>query len=517
MTGGRYSSTVVVICIVMMFVLGAGIRLLNLKQHYMVWEGDVARDYIMARNIKEYGEHPYVGPVNSIYKNLRNSPFYYYYLSAFLFVKDDIYTLAYVNVIQSVISMGALTALGGILFGWGTALLIAVLLNLNQEQIIWSTMMWQPYAALPFFSLSYLMLAIGYTKKYMLAVYLSVFLFAWALGLGFYGVPALPVFVMLVNIVVKRLGKQGIHIFGLATGAAVILAACYLPVISSLLRNRSNGFEFFVFEPVYVHSPMLLLGNIAKSVWKMSNLVFYQYAEPVNWPSQQVLVVGVIMLFVLYFIHTKKDRYIKYLVLYILSVVLVAAIVSGRLFTHYYISVAGAWVVALAAVLVWSIRKSGLLRLFGLGLIILAIPHTLASWRYVVFRMGQDPNYVDYQRAVNAMITEVTPLKQEKNGDAHYPFRIVVYNKEDGRTYSDGIFWVPLEKALHTRLVHTVNPGSYYVPIYTDDVVYVVCNRFEGEFDARKYCLGDFLEDSPSSKLTKTVYKGDHYLIFRME
>jgi hypothetical protein len=153
----------------------------HFETHFTFYGGEATRDFLIAKNIAEYGDIPLVGPDSGASKNLiKNSPAYFYLLAFFVYIFKSFTALCIISVIFFLLTLTILFVLAYRMLGLPQALITALVMSVNPFFLLRSEFIWQPDIMLPFFNVSLLFLFLGYNQKKHLYIQLSAVALACA-------------------------------------------------------------------------------------------------------------------------------------------------------------------------------------------------------------------------------------------------------------------------------------------------------------------------------------------------
>lgn len=497
---------------VALFSVGIFLRTFRFYENYAVNDGDVARDYLVARHIVVWNEYPAVGPRNSVFEGINNSPFYYYFLSLFLFVHDSIYTLGWANIILQAVSMVALVVFAHALFGTATALFVSMLLFLNRELLNQSTFMWQPFAASAFFSLSYVFLALGHSLKRAAPVWAATLLYVWALGVGYYGFPSLPGFVFVLLVVLQRAGASKVQRIFLTCGMVFLTFILYLPVLQQVLATREIA--GVIPSEAIVPSAIVYAQNLVRNVPILFDGFLRQQEGLSLWlrPAVLIFLIGLLMFRALS--QAKKNQWTTAVIgLYVLQVPLFASLLTGRIFHHFFVAAHGLVVVLVAEALVSLMRNKTTVALGATAafcVFLFAFP-SIDLLRWVMF---QNNSYEEHARATNAIVGALSDFPTTYGENWHQRFYVVVYQKTDGRTDKEAIFLATLEQRYATKLTKIVGSGNSFEQTGRGENVVLACMDYAAPDEAQAMCLGDYMKGSERVRSIKKIHEEGRYIIY---
>lgn len=496
----------IIFFIVLLF--GFIFRLAIFPNNYAVGSTDVAQDYLVANHIVAYKEYPLVGPANRIYPTVSTSPFYYYFLALPLLVHNSMFTLGYVNILGQIVTIIALYFLAYTLFSPGVALLAGLLLVGNQQLIDNSFYMSQPWAAEPFFYSSYLLLAIGYTRKNYAAIVGSSVLFMVAIGLGLFGFPLLPVYLLFVYFALREAMATRTRMEFVFGGMIFLGLVFWAPVMSYL--QKTHNFWFFITDKAYVSGILGYIMQFAANI----GFIFDGWMST-DWVPQLVrimlLTVPVSLLaYQWYYDRTNQRRF-----MIILCAFLFQAVLFGSLFqkTDVFSFIAGGGMVILlysyGALSVWPKTKVGLTG--SVISILLLVIVTVPTPSYVQARLTSVNGQFMIMNAVSAMSAGVSEAESQYGADWPAHIAIVEYGSYASPNYNPlkNIFWLYIEQSTHTKLTRISGDLETVQPVTAqNDFVFVVCDGSGNIQRAVTECIPKFSAQYPRHTIERLLYDG---------
>lgn len=166
--------------IVLVILLAVGL-FLRLQKLPAVWDGDNARDFVVATHIVKYHEFPQVGYFASGI-NFYYPPYWYYFLASLIFLNSDLFFVISLIVIAHTLSIITVYQIGRILFkNSKTGLLSAFFFTIAATEIFLSRTLMGNAVIIPASLFSILLFIIYLTKaeeKYLYGSYVLVFICA---------------------------------------------------------------------------------------------------------------------------------------------------------------------------------------------------------------------------------------------------------------------------------------------------------------------------------------------------
>lgn len=161
---------------------------------YPHWQEDGNRDYLVAHHMVALGELPDSGPRNGLDERLQNPPLYFYMLAAPLLVQDDVFTLAYFNILLQTAAVFFVYLIGNALAGRWAGLLAGVIFSINPIALHKSQFIWQPWAMEPVLLLALLAGVYSLKHQSLLLGAASLLLWTAASMIHYSALGLLPIF-----------------------------------------------------------------------------------------------------------------------------------------------------------------------------------------------------------------------------------------------------------------------------------------------------------------------------------
>lgn len=499
--------------VLVVLIIGFTFRLWRLTSRYDVTQGDVARDYLVARHIIVFHEYVGLGPPNSVFDDLRNSPFYYYFLATPLLIKDSIYTLGVFGVLLQIITIVSAWWFTRTIFGRAAAFICFFLYVASAQFITHTEFMWQPFAAHTLFNTSYALLALGYVKKQYSVVFLSAILYVFGLGIGFYGIPAIPVFVALLICVLLSVRAKTSQFVAIFLSMASIGAIFYVPVLVAY-GSSVNG-SWFIANSGFAQTLPQHVANISRVAFVLFG-TFLNYWESPEWIKYIVPWILIFLTAVAFVVAPRqKKRYMMWIIFFILQPVLATLLIKGNIYDHYFTVVIGPLIAIVSYSFVALFRVNFGVRIVSIVAMLFVVILTLPDKKYAayVFKGNSDISKI-HQESVQWVFDELNNLQNRRGYSWRENTNIIVYTQRNGLTASDSIYWAPLEHMSGSRLVRITNYYyNNYIPIGNDPLVVLVCMDYTSETDRNRSCEQDFIRKNPEYHPEESVYSRDWYYI----
>lgn len=489
------------------------------------WQSDYNRDYSIADHIIRYDEKPSVGP-ESFLGPETNSPFYYYFLSWVLLIKNDIVFLGYFNVALQISVILLIYSLARVLFGRGTGLVAAILWSLSGSVIAQSGYVWQPHIMQPFAILSYLLLALGYAEKKYSLILSSIAMFAVALVMHNSMLAIAPAFLMAILLVLWLEKKTLKHYLGIILTAAVSLMILYIPLISYYWSNPAKN-------PLYL---WLILGQIMENkyvivvFWERLE-IFFNFLFPSNNPYIDLSVVTAMIAVSVWYFKSKTAKTNRIKLLTITAAVMsfmtiiwfitwtpaVAIPFPYRHFTPIF-----CLFIMIASEFIATAMRSGFPgKVIGVVILILLVsgasPDLKVSAQAAIKNIGYNAQglvglkYIE-DDPVRAMAEAISKIEKEEGRPNLNFFQIRFYRDNVEDQYFSETLWTPLERITGEKLIKT-DGHSYrgYSPLGTDEYIFLGCRYINLEKDDE--CIKIFNEEG-NYKIVDLAYSSVRYDIY---
>lgn len=218
------------------FLLGLGLRF-NKYFSLSILEADEGRDLLVARHIAQYGFNTFVGHDAAGLGGLKYGPYYYYLLSFFNRLRDDIgFTYLLITFWHS-LGIIELFVIGKNFLNERVGLMASALYAVSYLMLLTNNV-WGAYLSFQVFLLSLFVFSFYYKTRSKLYLYLHLVFFALAFATEYSTIVVLPIFVVwtyLLNSNKARKEIQKVKLF-LKTSLlyASFLAVTFVPQIIAL-------------------------------------------------------------------------------------------------------------------------------------------------------------------------------------------------------------------------------------------------------------------------------------------
>lgn len=467
------------------------------------------RDYLIARHIIRYGEFPLVGPINGIYEALRNSPFYYYVLSGFLFFSDNIMTLQYTNVLLQSIALLLLFGIGSTLFNPLTGVVAAVLYGISFEHWENASSIWQPHLMLPVFLFGVFLCARAWKQQKPQLWYLAAIVLACATALHLSVISFLPLFLILVTLVTPSPGRVGVPL-RLGVFLFAVLLVLFAPMMFVAQANGSLNVPALL--KILQNSPTAYIVSFFRSIRIiLSRLVLNDVMIP-----QYISWIPVILSFFI----IKTSIFVQPPNLKRTSALLFLAALQPPLWIalfriqpkHFWLEPSYPLFVLLlvqTSLFLWEKRHSwsGIIAAILLfSSFLLTSMHVLSDIPARIRTRNKTKILVSV--VTTAIADEIRLIRDKNNYSNNRFFNLVYYQDNKPIERYAAVWWTTLEKQLDEPFVRVVNYGEGYESINTENYIFLICFRYEPN-KAQSNCRSFFSVNHPQKIIIKTLLESD--------
>jgi len=498
---------------------------------YYYIQPDYARDYLIANHIIKYHEFPLdihsspgtVGP-----------PTYFYLLSFFLFLKNNIVFLGFINIFLQIAVLISIYLLARAIFNKETGLISLILYGLNPQIVDQSYFVWQPWVMQPFLLLSYLFLFLAYKKRNYKLLISSIGLFVFSLAIHSSPFALLPAFIVLAFYVLRSQKKQIklVKYLGMIIAFIGTYAVMYFPLYLAIKTTSTHS------HPASINQFLTNLGHfslseIVRGIWPaVETLLGYLFVTP-SYLSMSIISFCFLILGISYLLYKKdytKRIYFNLIICTIIYFCFIASIVpkmtNQELPPHYFTPIFSLIIIAVAELMRWIFSKNFFITsLLPLAIIIffqLFYP-TLKSQFSLSFRnfANQPTSFItipSYNNpAIEAIKNEIWSIQRKEHQPKLNFFQIRTYG-DFWDNYATPLLFVPLEQDLNTKLV-SLNANSsaiHHLDMITSDTyIFVACTfPITGFSDEQiDHCLKKFYKNN-NHLIVKNIYSQKPYAIF---
>lgn len=506
------------VVIIVLILLSFFIHMDRFGYPYFIQDGN--RDYLVASHIIHYQEFPLSGPPAQ--GQLRNTPFYYYFLAGLLLINDSVVFLELVNVILQMICLVIIFLLASKMFSYSTGLIALLIFGFSQFAVYQSTMVWLPYVMQPFINFSFLLLLYAYLEKNYSYLIFSIVMFVLAGSLHNSAFGLVPTFIFLAILILK---KQKANFLNYFLALFIFITSIFVFYAPMFFIDGNGPRNLFLSGPSRLFIPPLsseLLHNLSDRTTSLIKNIFVR-------AETAYMMLTFTLLTAIYYFRRKsfKNNYALIILLGIIQFMFVIA--SLRIDwtpfpERYFIPILG-----LAVIFISEICNeifSGHISLKFLKIIAVMflfyssayvydfknIKSMLAANIYSINKPAQDwrnHNNIVYGNTFKVIADEIRTIQNEtKQYDTNF-FQFQSYL--GGRRYEplEAPFWIFLEKSLGQKLTKVSDSDVRgYVPITKDDYIFLICLPEE-----RDDCKDKFEKSNGYHRVFKTAIVEFPYVV----
>lgn len=502
--------------------LGVAIRLLQLDIPFQ--PEDVHLDYLAGHHVVKYGEVPFSGSGNPI---LIDSPLYYYIVSFFVFLKDDLLFLAIANIVViQVATFIFLYLLAVTLFNRRVGFLTVLLAVTSYEYLAEGAYFFQTHVMQVFANGALFFLALAYTRKRLRYAYISIIFFVTAMTIHHSVLALVPVYTVLIFVALPRSINKS-KTFGLmvAVGAGVLFIF-HLPVMLLFIQSPST-----ITRIIYTVSTGHI-GSISEFIGKFFyNSAQLVYSFSLRWVDHSMMVnivCGVLLAwsFIRYIQAHQKQRqrtwYVLALLLMMMQLIVVASLLRAGVWHFTFSSVFGLFLIILSVCIVQWFSGSWWHKTIGSVLVLITL-YTVSNG-FIFLRSGDYPRlhrWLLTLESKEAIKQVAISLKNEESRLDFSFFRIQrihnkpisgfyvdVYSQQHIQMIEDLLYWPMLEDELGSRFVRMERDGSFPTLLNDDEYIFVICDSTRAPFRNVDDCLHRYVTDYPNYRFVRHVYAG---------
>jgi hypothetical protein len=454
-----------------------------------------SRDYLIARHIYDYQDFPLLGPTDMGDNYLRNNPFYFYFLSSFLFIKDSLFFLENINIFLQLINIIIIYFLAKRIFGTGTGLLAATIFSIADCFINQSNHLWQPYIMQPFINLSYLLIVIGYQKKKIYLLILSLIIYLLAASIHRSTLTQLPLFLITILAILKSWKVNKIvYLYPIITFVFLSILL-YFPVLYTNgynLNHQPTGLNFTFYNfTFYLFGNFFLFTNTIFPGGKLfNNQLFYLF-----------LISSLSILFLSAFrTNVKIFTILAISILTQFGAVSISSLGGYPDSVRYFTPIFGLFIIFLSAIIIKVGRDNIFHKVLCFILIFITIYLTSPNFLNKInaaLAISKKPDVT----SIKAVANEISEINQAQNYSDYRFFRIVTYKYLGNYSVLEAIFYPELEKIFNQSFITVKDTGENpnfisngFTQTNEDSYYFIVCYEFPKE-EITKSCLGNFLSN----------------------
>ncbi len=481
---------------------------------------DVHLDYLAAHHIALYGEIPWSGSGNPI---LIDSPLYYYIVSVFVRMYDNLLFLGVVNIVAiQAVTFGIVYLLAKLLFDRWVGILAIFLAAISFEYTVEGAYFFQTHVMQVFANGAFLALLVAYKKRSTWFAAASVVFLATSLTIHHSVLALLPLYAVVLFLSIPKT-KNRWKTFGMLAGVGVgTLFLFHVPIF--LLLGENSPVVDRVIDAVsggHVASLVEFLGKFSR------NIAQFIYAFSLRWTDNSTLVNRVAAVFLgvsfLRFMMSagKGIRRVMWgIVGAILSLVIASSLLRTGVWNFTFTSVSGLFLIAISVLITYWFDGPLWRKGIGVGILILTL-YAFSNGFFLLRREEYPPLYrAQITRASTQEIaTTVRHIQTaESRPDVSFfrirrvhkrpegGFDVDVYSAADIQVIEDLLYWPELENLFATRFVRMERDGTFPTILNRDDYVFVICDSTRNRFTGSEDCLRRYLGDYPMYDFVAHIY-----------
>ncbi|HEY4694791.1 MAG TPA: hypothetical protein VIH52_02395 [Candidatus Nanoarchaeia archaeon] len=487
--------------------------------------GEGSRDYLVANHILVYQEFPLIGPWNAASDgSLQNSPVYFYLLSLFLVIKDSVILLGIVNILLQLLSITLIFLIALYAFGFGTALLAALIFSFGPEALRQSNYVWQPYVMQPLALLSLLLLLIFYTKKNYTYLVAGILTLTFANALHNSAFSLVPLYLIIAFFALKQQGK-GTKYYLFTLGAFVSsLLVFYLPVIYSGLSQAGNG-GLETTQDFLIGSTTEFIPHLT-NVW--TNLIHFFSLDVNNYtPGLNKYVTAVILICLAFYFCVLKNlklekKYTLVTVLFLAQTILLSTVLRSTQVIFYLTPIYGLFAILIGELVYRIFSQKKYLWIPGIVLIFLLLRAVTLNFQTLspifnpktpLLDISQRDNSQAIKASVNKVKTSVNKIQKDRGYQKLDFFQIQSY-RTGSYPVSSAVLWAPLEKELGSKFVKVSNNTDSLEQTNSNDYAFLACFGVENQIYGSQDCLNRFSLQNPGYSVSEKIYSNPQLSIY---
>ncbi len=483
---------------------------------------DTHLDYLAGHQLVRYGEIPLSGSGNPV---LIDSPLYYYIVSVFVALYDNLLFLSIANfVIIQPLFFIILYGLAATLFNRWAGVIAVTLAVTSFEYVAMGGYFFQTNVMQVFANASFLFLALAARKKQRKFQYVSVAMMAIAMAIHHSTLSLLPLFTVILALTIPHESRVN-GLIRLGIFWALLLIVFHIPILL-----------LFAIEPSV---PVRILGtissghvvSIAEFIQKFFlNLMQFFYAFSLRWSEgivQWNSLFGVVLAGSLYRYMryaSQKDRYsVGFIALFILQLVIFASFLRVGVWNFTFTSLAGLYIIGVSAAIHHWWTGLWYHKAIGVGALFVCL--YVFSNAFVFLKPPSEPRLNRWKitkqstKAIGDAVQEIALLEKYQDFSFfqiqrvhHRPeggFFVDVYSQSGIQIIDDLLYWPALQTSLGGRFVRMERDGSFPTILNGDTYVFVICDSTRAPFVGSEDCLKRYIADRPGYRFIRHIYAKD--------
>lgn len=514
------SKNLEIVLLILIFTFSFYIRINHTVYPY--FDQDLSRDYLVASHIVNYGEAPLNGPSGQI----KNSPFYYYFLAGLLAVNDSIVFLGWANIIFQLAVFLTVYLLAKNMFGRTTSIISLLLFSGSQFAIIQSEKIWQPNLMSLFVNLSFLLLLCSYTRKSYRYLIASIVTFVLAGALHNSAFVMAPIFIFVAALILKnQKAKSTDYIVSI-----LVFVLSFLIFYAPLLYYLSSfSFQSSLISEVLSRTASILSPEFISNLVDRTKLLF----ATVFVRGENLYLLVMLSLATIYYYRLKqvKKIHISLLIFAVFQFIFVASFLkldsSFPFPDRYFTPILSLFIILVSEIcnrvfsrhVFFSALKFGIVAaLFYQTAYAYDFKNTLSLPVNYMLNITDKSIYYPRRRAMEENIIawiekEIIQIQKENhlNSIDFFQFRAYLFGKE--YPYLEAPFYVFLEKDFKIKFTKISDSDSRgFIPLTKDDYIFFIC-RLTPEQLQYENCADIFIRLHSNYKIIKIMSDEPPYVV----
>lgn len=490
------------------------VRLVNLD--YPLHNGELSRDYLVARHIAFYNEFPLTGPSNQVFTFLRSSPLYYLFLAGFVNLYDDILFLGIINILLQSITIGIVYSIAALSFDRKTGIISAVLFGVSYTNFDQSQAAWQPFLMQPFANTSFLMLLLWYKKKNYLFLILSILTLLIAEAFHHSVLSLMPVFFACIAFILWSKEHRFLRVGGvIATFFSVFL----LIYFSSLLYGARNRLDVsnFVGSGYVFHSPSEFAASLWHNGMMLVDAFFFQRWVPILSLNSMLLIlsIGCVVFTLIRDDDKTKQKLLLFGIIFIMQPVIVLSLTNAQVFVHYFTAVFGLLTILIALSIRFCFSGGVFRTMAAIGIFLVLVYIFSQHFSTLRFASYPKPNLASVAAMTRNISAEIKAI-QEKDGfeDLQF-FQVRTYLSGSPYPNHEAFLWAPLEKEFDRPFTRLVDWGNSYQSTSRDEYIFLACIGYPTDYVAERFCRDEYLKLHPQFVIESQIYGDERLSVYK--
>lgn len=443
-----------------------------------MWDGDIARDYLVAYHINKYQEYPLVGHAASGI-NFYYPPYYYYFLSVLMRFSTNYFYLLLLFSLLNALSVLTVYGIGKLWFSTKVGLIAALLLMFSTPMTFMGRSSWSAHIIVPPFLFSFWLFSafLKDHKQKILIISLSIlFLISF---IHYSMTPYIFLFLSLA-VATKNVSLQN------AIRTAILIICIFFLAQIPLIIN------FGLPKTVAKFSPQQNLLFTSRIIENFTSNIHHLFQLTHNYNSHEIQIITIALFLITAFVLLKHRVLLKPLILFLPITIFLPIFTSfktGSIYGQFFTS---------------SIPLIYIVYAYFIHLAFRVVKNTSTKVVFffaVLFLIGYSAKDMYNLRWNTHYYEAFKNIADKINHDiGSFNFQLIVY---DGKSFDwhNPAGWYFLEKRLDTKLLSVVNYGNNLKPQYSADSIYLVCKTPFPEDIEDAHCKDTFSIEYPRYRI----------------